>query len=125
MILLLIWLQRNNRFFFMFISTSTILCIYVFVFSWVTIFDHHKNIWKAMKREILLDFLIAYCFIAVWFVGGLSIFHFYLICTNQVTFLPFEMFIKKKKLTEKYHCFPCFPMTRIHSSITLRFRDND
>ncbi|XP_044468452.1 probable protein S-acyltransferase 4 isoform X2 [Mangifera indica] len=92
---------RNYRFFFMFISTSTILCVYVFVCSWVTILDHHKNILKAMKREILLDFLIAYCFVAVWFVGGLSVFHFYLICTNQTTYENFRFRYDKKE--NPYH----------------------
>ena len=84
-------LQRNYRFFFMFISSSTILCIYVFVFSWINVLekevDNHSNLWKAMSHDILSVFLLVYCFIAVWFVGGLTIFHFYLICTNQVSFL--------------------------------------
>ncbi|KAJ0042490.1 hypothetical protein Pint_18391 [Pistacia integerrima] len=92
---------RNYRFFFMFISTSTILCIYVSVFSWVTILDDHENVLNAMKREILLDFLIAYCFIAVWFVGGLSVFHFYLICTNQTTYENFRYRYDKKE--NPYH----------------------
>ncbi|XP_022742386.1 probable protein S-acyltransferase 4 isoform X1 [Durio zibethinus] len=85
---------RNYRFFFMFISTSTILCIYVFVFSWIIVhekeIDNHSNIWKAMSHDILSIFLIVYCFIAVWFVGGLTIFHFYLICTNQTTYENFR-----------------------------------
>ncbi|XP_044506198.1 probable protein S-acyltransferase 4 [Mangifera indica] len=92
---------RNYRFFFMFISTSTILCVYVFVFSWVTILYHHKNISKALRREKVLDLLIAYCFIAVWFVGGLSVFHFYLICTNQTTYENFRYRYDKKE--NPYH----------------------
>lgn len=80
------WLQRNYRFFYMFISTSTVLCIFVFTFSWVNLAQQKGKIWKAMANDILSDFLIIYCFIAVWFVGGLTIFHFYLICSNQVIF---------------------------------------
>ncbi|MBA0678261.1 hypothetical protein Goari_019615, partial [Gossypium aridum] len=78
---------RNYRFFFMFISTSTILCLYVFVCSWINVLEkeagNDSNIWKAMSHDILSIILIVYCFIAVWFVGGLTVFHFYLICTNQ------------------------------------------
>lgn len=80
-------LQRNYRFFFMFISTATILCVYVFVFSWIHIVSRKEHVLKAISQDILSDFLIVYCFIAVWFVGGLTIFHSYLICTNQVTIL--------------------------------------
>lgn len=82
--LFLTWLQRNYRFFYLFISTSTILCIYVFVISLVNILHRGGNLWRAISQDILSDVLIIYCFIAVWFVGGLTIFHFYLISTNQV-----------------------------------------
>jgi len=87
---MLIWLQRNYRFFFLFILTSTVLCIHVFVFSLISILKIHKkkgSVWKAMQYDIPSDFLTVYCFIAVWFVGGLTVFHFYLICTNQVALL--------------------------------------
>ncbi|KAK7286631.1 hypothetical protein RJT34_21768 [Clitoria ternatea] len=87
---------RNYRFFFMFISTSTILCLYVFVFSCINIAQQH-NVWKAISHDILSDFLIIYCFIAVWFVGGLTAFHFYLICTNQTTYENFRYQYDKKR----------------------------
>ncbi|KAL5744997.1 hypothetical protein ACOSP7_026143 [Xanthoceras sorbifolium] len=87
---------RNYRFFFMFISTSTILCIYVFVFSWVDLFEKNHNIWKAMPHDAMSDFLIIYCFVAVWFVGGLSVFHFYLMCSNQTTYENFRYRYDKK-----------------------------
>ena len=83
--LTLIFLQRNYRFFFTFISTSTILCIYVFAFSWIHIIRGDKGTWGSIKSDYLSDILIIYCFVAVWFVGGLTAFHLYLICTNQVT----------------------------------------
>ncbi|XP_065049010.1 probable protein S-acyltransferase 4 [Musa acuminata AAA Group] len=93
--------QRNYRFFFFFISTSTFLCIYVFTFSWLNIItemNHHQyTIWKAMKCEILSPMLIVYTFIAVWFVGGLTVFHFYLICTNQTTNENFRWRYDKKQ----------------------------
>ncbi|KAK9289434.1 hypothetical protein L1049_007589 [Liquidambar formosana] len=95
---------RNYRFFFMFISTSTILCIYVFVVSSINILHHKKDdrhkkgsIWEAMSHDVLSDFLIVYCFIAVWFVGGLTVFHFYLICTNQTTYENFRYRYDKKE----------------------------
>lgn len=74
----------------MFISTSTVLCIYVFTFSCLNIVQHDGSIWMAISEDILSDFLIVYSFIAVWFVGGLTVFHFYLICTNQTTYENFR-----------------------------------
>lgn len=85
---------RNYRYFFMFISTSTILCIFVFVFSCISLAQHH--FWKTISHDYLSDFLIIYCFIAVWFVGGLTAFHFYLICTNQTTYENFRYQYDKK-----------------------------
>lgn len=91
---------RNYRFFYMFISTSTVLCVYVFAFSWVHL-AQKGNIIKAMSKDILSDVLIVYCFITMWFVGGLSVFHFYLICTNQTTYENFRYRYDKKE--NPYH----------------------
>ncbi|GAB2267074.1 Probable protein S-acyltransferase 4 [Dionaea muscipula] len=87
---------RNYRFFYMFISTSSILCVYVHVFSWVAVAHQSKSILRAMGRDVLSDILIVYCFVAIWFVGGLTIFHFYLICTNQTTYENFRYRYDKK-----------------------------
>ncbi|KAI3760677.1 hypothetical protein L1987_51075 [Smallanthus sonchifolius] len=92
---------RNYRFFYMFISTSTILCLYVFGFSWVHIVQNKEGVLKAMQKDILSDVLIVYCFITVWFVGGLTVFHFYLICTNQTTYENFRYRYDKKE--NPYH----------------------
>ncbi|KAK4432018.1 putative protein S-acyltransferase 4 [Sesamum alatum] len=88
---------RNYRYFYMFITTSTILCIYVFAVSWIIIVHEKDHVWKAISSDILSDFLIIYCFIAVWFVGGLSVFHFYLISTNQTTYENFRYRYDKKE----------------------------
>ncbi|XP_071720998.1 probable protein S-acyltransferase 4 [Rutidosis leptorrhynchoides] len=92
---------RNYRYFYLFISTSTVLCIYVFTFSWVNLFQQKVVVLKAMSQDILSDFLIVYCFVAVWFVGGLTVFHFYLICTNQTTYENFRYRYDKKE--NPYH----------------------
>ncbi|KAL6337779.1 hypothetical protein AAG906_037373 [Vitis piasezkii] len=89
---------RNYRFFFMFISTSTILCLYVFTFSWIIIIQGKgDDILKAMGNDFLSDFLIVYCFVVIWFVGGLTVFHSYLICTNQTTYENFRYRYDKKE----------------------------
>ncbi|KAG8649085.1 hypothetical protein MANES_08G066800v8, partial [Manihot esculenta] len=88
---------RNYPFFMCFISSSTSLCIYVFVFSWMNVLRQEGSIWGVMSRDILSVVLIVYCFIAVWFVGGLTVFHFYLICTNQTTYENFRYRYDKKE----------------------------
>ncbi|CAN7138096.1 unnamed protein product [Brassica rapa subsp. narinosa] len=75
---------RNYPYFICFISTSTLLCLYVFVFSWVSMLEvHGKMLLVVIMDDIIFIVLIIYCFIVVWFVGGLTVFHLYLICTNQ------------------------------------------
>ncbi|KAI4341203.1 hypothetical protein MLD38_025956 [Melastoma candidum] len=88
---------RNYPFFLCFISSSTMLCIYVFTFSWVNILHQGDTLWNSMKNDILSTALIAYCFIAVWFVGGLTMFHYYLVCTNQTTYENFRYRYDKKE----------------------------
>ncbi|CAO2822380.1 unnamed protein product [Amaranthus hypochondriacus] len=87
---------RNYRFFYLFISTATILCLYVQIFSWISLVQQ-KGILKAMSRDVLSVILIVYCFIAFWFVGGLTFFHLYLISTNQTTYENFRYRYDKKE----------------------------
>lgn len=84
-----IFLQRNYPFFVCFLSCSTLLCIYVFVFSWVSMLKVHGEFYAVLADDLILGVLGLYCFVSVWFVGGLSVFHFYLICTNQARFFSF------------------------------------
>ncbi|XP_073139585.1 probable protein S-acyltransferase 7 [Henckelia pumila] len=85
---------RNYRFFFMFVFSTTLLCLYVHGFCWVyikKILDSENcSIWKAMSKTPASIVLIIYTFLALWFVGGLSVFHLYLISTNQSTYENFR-----------------------------------
>ncbi|KAH1151450.1 hypothetical protein GLYMA_16G145900v4 [Glycine max] len=85
---------RNYRFFFMFVFSTTLLCIYVFAFCWVYIRRimeaEETTIWKAMIKTPASIVLIIYTFISMWFVGGLTAFHLYLISTNQTTYENFR-----------------------------------
>ncbi|TXG70118.1 hypothetical protein EZV62_005053 [Acer yangbiense] len=88
---------RNYPFFICFILSSTVLCIYVFVFSWINVLRQKGSFWSLMKHDVLSVCLIVYCFIAVWFVGGLTVFHLYLISTNQTTYENFRYRYDKKE----------------------------
>ncbi|KAF5449179.1 hypothetical protein F2P56_029656 [Juglans regia] len=93
--------KRNYRFFFMFVSSTTTLCLYVFAFCWVNlgkIMDAcHCNLWRAFLKSPVSGILILYTFIVVWFVGGLTAFHAYLIFTNQTTYENFRYRYDGKK----------------------------
>ncbi|TVU04893.1 hypothetical protein EJB05_48037 [Eragrostis curvula] len=87
-------MQRNYRFFYMFVFSTTLLCLYVFAFCWVYVFKireaEHLSFGKAMLKTPASIALIGYCFLCVWFVGGLSVFHCYLMSTNQTTYENFR-----------------------------------
>nr|XP_029116627.1 probable protein S-acyltransferase 7 isoform X2 [Elaeis guineensis]XP_029116628.1 probable protein S-acyltransferase 7 isoform X2 [Elaeis guineensis] len=85
---------RNYRFFYMFVFSTTLLCIYVFGFCWVYVIRiknaEQTSIWRAMIKTPASIILIIYTFLSVWFVGGLSVFHLYLMSTNQTTYENFR-----------------------------------
>ncbi|XP_075480357.1 putative protein S-acyltransferase 7 [Primulina tabacum] len=85
---------RNYRFFFMFIFSATLLCLYVHGFCWVyvkSIINSEKtSFFKTAAKTPASIALIIYTFLALWFVGGLSIFHLYLISSNQSTYENFR-----------------------------------
>ncbi|KAM3255968.1 hypothetical protein ACQJBY_048871 [Aegilops geniculata] len=91
---------RNYRYFFLFITTSTFLCISVLIFSWLNVHgemqDNGGSIWKALRKEVYSFVLIIYTSIVVWFVGGLTVLHLYLISTNQTTYENFRYNYDKK-----------------------------
>ncbi|KAF7108664.1 hypothetical protein CFC21_109088 [Triticum aestivum] len=86
--------KRNYRFFLMFVSSATVLCIYVFTFCWVnigkTMDTHECTFGRAILKSPISAILMLYTFVAVWFVGGLTSFHLYLISTNQTTYENFR-----------------------------------
>ncbi|KAM0026594.1 putative protein S-acyltransferase [Helianthus debilis subsp. tardiflorus] len=88
---------RNYRFFILFVTSSTVLCVYVFVFSLFDIIRENSSFMDSLSKDVISVMLATYCFISVWFVGGLSVFHFYLISTNQTTYENFRYRFEKKK----------------------------
>ncbi|XP_057417238.1 probable protein S-acyltransferase 7 [Lotus japonicus] len=85
---------RNYRFYYIFVFSATLLCLYIHGFCWVYITriknSEEISIWKAMTKTPASIVLIIYSFVCVWFVGGLTAFHTYLISTNQSTYENFR-----------------------------------
>ncbi|KAH0468948.1 hypothetical protein IEQ34_002180 [Dendrobium chrysotoxum] len=89
---------RNYRYYMMFIFSALVFFIYMLSFSWWKIGKKmSENEWGAFRAaaELPETFALAlFSFTAIGFLGGLTIFHVYLIVLNQVYFLlPTQFYI--------------------------------
>lgn len=87
--------RRNYRFFMLFITSTTLLCVYVFA-SCALLLKRTRDdmegggVWDAVVEKPVAMILMVFVFLCVWFVGGLSAFHMHLIASNQTTYENFR-----------------------------------
>eukprot|EP00889_Picochlorum_renovo_P003703 jgi/Picre1/30733/NNA_006094.t1 len=87
--------RRNYRTFFLFISGSTILCMWVIIVSFLQLHDaadrEHDGDWAGAIGAYPASIVVSvYAFLASWFVGGLTCFHSLLISRNTTTYEHFR-----------------------------------
>ena len=82
--------KRNYRFYLIFVFSCTVLCVFTFACSAYLVKirsdDPDTSVGEAIRGEPGALFMMAYVFIGIWFVGGLSGFHIYLLSRNQTTY---------------------------------------
>eukprot|EP00850_Spirogloea_muscicola_P023462 SM000359S13448 [mRNA] locus=s359:36741:39550:+ [translate_table: standard] len=90
--------RRNYRYFFAFVVSTTVFCAFVFSMAALDIkvlmdndYDHSpyargRTVWQAMGKNPVAVVLMAYTFCFIWFTGGLTVFHLYLMSSNQTTY---------------------------------------
>ncbi|CAI7874472.1 unnamed protein product, partial [Closterium sp. NIES-54] len=99
--------RRNYPFFFLFVTTTTLLCVFVFTLSafYIKLLVDNSysgasgqsiSLLEALGKGYMAAVLMVYTFIMVWFVGGLTGFHSFLISRNQTTYENFRARYEKK-----------------------------
>ncbi|KAJ9170072.1 hypothetical protein P3X46_018206 [Hevea brasiliensis] len=85
---------RNYRFFLTFVISALNFFIYIFLFSFWRIQKRMSKIGTGLLGMLLNSpetlALLLFSFAAIWFLGGLAIFHAYLIAINQTAYENFR-----------------------------------
>ena len=93
-LLLSLLLQRNYRYFLLFVSSTALLCIWVIAFCLANLLlaarDAGWSFSTAVSDHPAALVCAVYTFVGFWFVGGLTVFHSYLVATNQTTYEHFR-----------------------------------
>ncbi|XP_048766631.1 palmitoyltransferase ZDHHC9-like isoform X6 [Ostrea edulis] len=79
--------RRNYRYFYLFILSLSILCIYIFacVLTHLILRSQEDNFLHAMRDSPASVIEAIICFFSVWSVVGLAGFHSYLVASEQTT----------------------------------------
>uniref|UniRef100_A0A8W8JJ15 Palmitoyltransferase n=1 Tax=Magallana gigas TaxID=29159 RepID=A0A8W8JJ15_MAGGI len=79
--------RRNYRYFYLFILSLSILCIYIFacVLTHLILRSQEDNFLHAMRDSPASVIEAIICFFSVWSVVGLAGFHTYLVASEQTT----------------------------------------
>lgn len=87
--------RRNYASFFAFVSSCTVLCVWVIVVCLLQLndsaVDQHGGDWGGAIKAYPGSLAVAiYSSLAIWFVGGLTVFHSVLITKNMTTYEHFR-----------------------------------
>ena len=87
--------RRNYASFFAFVSSCTVLCVWVIVVCILQLndsaVDQHDGDWGSAIKAYPGSLAVAiYASLAIWFVGGLTVFHSVLITKNTTTYEHFR-----------------------------------
>ncbi|KAL3884160.1 hypothetical protein ACJMK2_030380 [Sinanodonta woodiana] len=79
--------KRNYRYFYLFILSLSILCIYIFacVLTHLILRSQKDNFLHAMRDSPASVIVAIICFFSVWSIVGLAGFHSYLLASEQTT----------------------------------------
>jgi len=79
--------KRNYRYFYMFIMSLAVLCVFVFasVITHLILLTRKSNLLDAIKETPASVVEAVICFFSVWSILGLAGFHTYLMSSNQTT----------------------------------------